>query len=289
MSANAKGIELTSRPLLIIIAVVAQWLVGQPAQAGCGWDLICHISESIGSGAGRGIAESVRPLVTQVMEQEAPALIAQLQAGVDHNIVTAEQAGEKLTTYATNLLNKAADDVLANAQQRTQKLIDYARDQTMTVESQIFHDVRKVIKQLHCETLSVDTLLEREQQILNENVNTWLQRILFWENHKDPLEARCRTELGISQDIQTSQLGVPTTFTLWRCVRLSHVDLNGPSTAIRDAFRRRRVQWSCNDVRSSDWCRCRTPGRNRNVDRRCSERKGLGSSDSGRVRPSSLQ
>lgn len=236
MLARARFLERNNRPLLIILAATVQWLIVHPADAGCGLDLICHISESIGDGAGRGIADNVRPLVTNVMENEAPALIAQLQTGIDHNIMTADQAGEKLTEYATNLLNKAADDVLAHAQHRTQKLIHYARDQTTIVEKQIFHDVRKVIRQLHCETLGVDTLLERQQQILNENVTTWLQLFPFSKNHKDPIEASCRTELGISQDIQTSQLGVPTTFALWRCVRLSHVDLNGPSTAIRDAF-----------------------------------------------------
>jgi hypothetical protein len=224
------------RALLIATAITAQWLIAEPAQAGCGLDPICHISESIGSGAGRGIADSVRPLVTDVMEREAPALIAQLQAGIDHNIMTAEQAGEKLTTYATNLLNKAADDALANVQDRSQQLVDYARDQTIAIEQQVFHDVQKIIGQLHCEALGVETLIERQQQIFNENVNTWLQRVLFWQNRKDQIQKRCRIELGISQEIPTSQLGVPTTFALWRCVRLSYVDLKGPSTAIRDAF-----------------------------------------------------
>jgi hypothetical protein len=236
MSARVKVLDRINRPLIIIISVAAQWLIVEPANGGCGLDPICHISESIGSGAGRGIAESVRPLVTDVMERQAPALIAQLQAGIDHNIMTAEQAGEKLTDYATNLLNKAADDVLANAQGRTQKLVDYARDQTITVEQQVFHDVQKIIGQLHCESLSVETLLERQQQIFNENVNTWLQRVLVWQNREDQIRARCRTELGVSQNIETSQLGVPTTFALWRCVRLSYVDLKGPSPAIRDAF-----------------------------------------------------
>jgi hypothetical protein len=236
MLARAKVTERVKRPLLVIIAVAVQSLTSFPAHAGCGFDVICHISQSIGSGAGRGVADSVRPLVTDVMEREAPALIAQLQAGVDHNIMTAEQAGEKLTAHATNLLNKAADDVLANVQNRTQKLVDYARDQTITIEQQIFHDVQTIIGQLHCESLSVNTLLERQQQIFNEDVNTWLQRILFWQNRRDQIQALCRTELGINQDIQTSQLGVPTTFALWRCVRLFYVEVKGPSPAIRDAF-----------------------------------------------------
>jgi hypothetical protein len=141
---------MSSRARLLIILLAAQWLIVQPATAGCGLDPVCHISESIGNGAGRGIANSVRPLVTDVVEREAPALIAQLQAGIDHNIITAEQAGERLTNYATNLLDKAADDVLANVQGRTQTLVNYARNQTMLIEQQIFNDVQTIIGQLQC-------------------------------------------------------------------------------------------------------------------------------------------
>jgi hypothetical protein len=115
---------------LIILAVAVQWVIAQPANAGCGFDPLCYIGESIGNGAGGGVADSVRPLVTDVMNIQAPALIAQLQAGIDHNIMTADQAGEKLLEYATNLLNKAADDFLSKVQDRSQSLIDYARDQT---------------------------------------------------------------------------------------------------------------------------------------------------------------
>ena len=93
--------------------------------------------------------------------------------------MTAEQAGDQLTGYATNLLNQAADDFLANAQNRTEKLADYARDQTFTIEQRIFNDVQTIIAELHCAVLGVDTLLERQQKIFDENVNKWLQRILF--------------------------------------------------------------------------------------------------------------
>jgi hypothetical protein len=223
-------------PITMLVAAAAVWLYGYPAQAGCGFDPICHISESIGNGAGRGLADSVRPLVTEVMEREAPALIAQLQAGIDHDIMTAEQAGEKLTDYATKLLNKAADDVLANVQDRSQKLADYARDQTIAVEQQVFNDVKKIIDQLHCEALGVDTLISRQQKIFDDNANSWLRTVFFWRNRKDEIDTHCRDQLGINKALKTSDMQIPTTFKLWRCVRLAYVDPNGKATAIRDAF-----------------------------------------------------
>ena len=222
--------------VVLLVVVAAVLLYAHPARAGCGFDPICHISESIGSGAGGGFADSVRPLVTDVMEREAPTLIAQLQAGIDHNIMTAEQAGEKMTDYATNMLNKAADDLIAKVQDRTQSLVDYARDQTLAIKQQVFNDVQKIIGELHCETLSVDSLVERQQNIFSENATSLLLRILFWSNSQDQIETQCRTELGISPSLTTAQMQIPTTFRLWRCIRLAHLDLNGQAAAIRDAF-----------------------------------------------------
>jgi hypothetical protein len=121
--------------------------------------------------------------------------------------------------------------------------------------------VQQIIVQLQCVTLGADTLLARQQKIFDENVNNWLQRILFWQNRKNQIEASCRTELGINNDIQTSQLGVPTTFALWRCVRLAYVDLKGPSAAIRDAFDDVVSNGKATDVRSSKWYRCSAQAR----------------------------
>jgi hypothetical protein len=66
----------------IFFSILVFCLSPCPAHAGCGLDPICAISQSIGRGAGGGFADSVRPLVTDVMEREAPALIAQLQTGM---------------------------------------------------------------------------------------------------------------------------------------------------------------------------------------------------------------
>jgi vacuolar-type H+-ATPase subunit H len=226
----------------ILLGLAATCLSPHPAHAGCGLDPVCHISESIGRGAGGGAAEGVRPLVTKVMEEEAPALIAQLQSSIDHNIMTAEQASEKMADYATKLLNKAAEDILDKANTQAKKLTDYAGGQILVVEQQVFSDVQKVIVQFDCEVNHVDTLITRQQAIFNDNANSWLKPILFWQNRKNNIEERCRTEIGISPSLQTAQMQLPTSFKLWRCVRLSYTDANGQATAIRDAFNDTEVQ-----------------------------------------------
>jgi hypothetical protein len=208
-----------------------------PAKAGCGLDIACAISSSVGHGAGQGFADSVRPLVTDIMEREAPALIAQLQAGIDHNILTAEQAGNRLIDYATNLLNKAADDILNKVQNRTQSLIDYAGSQTLVVEQKIFADVQIIIKQFDCEKLGVSALIDRQQKVIDENANDWITRIKFWSRSKtDEIQASCRSHLAISEELKFSDMQIPTSSKLWRCVRLAYVDSSGPATAILDAY-----------------------------------------------------
>jgi hypothetical protein len=225
-------------PFLALILTIATLLFcSNPANAGCGLDPICAISTSIGRGAGGGFAESIRPLVTDIMEREAPALIAQLQTGIDHNIVTAEQAGDRMIEYATTLLNKAANDVLNNVQDRTQSLLQFATNQTLIVEQQIFKDVSKIIAQLHCETLSVNTLAERQQKIFDENVNGWIQKLEFWKRSKiDIIQSKCRLRLSINESLKISDMQIPTSSKLWRCVRLEYTDISAPATAIRDAY-----------------------------------------------------
>jgi hypothetical protein len=222
---------------VISIIISTCWLWSCPAKADCGFDPICAISTSIGRGAGGGFADSVRPLVTDVMEREAPALIAQLRAGVDHNIMTAEQAGEKLVDYATSLLNKAADDILNKVQDRSQSLIDYASVQTLIVEQQVFNDVNKIIDRFNCSALGVNALLERQQKILDDDVNIWIRTIKFWSHPpKEMVEQQCQQKLGINPALKTADMEIPTTFKLWRCVRLALTEPNGQATAIRDAY-----------------------------------------------------
>ena len=150
--------------------------------------------------------------------------------------MTAEQAGDQLTGYATNLLNQAADDFLANAQNPTEKLADYARDQTFTIEQRIFNDVQ---------TITLNCIVRCSAWIPYSSVNKrYLTKMLT-----NGCSAYCLAE---SQESDTSKLPERTTgfgkhpylavgssyyiCALWRCTRLAYVDLKRPSTAIRDAF-----------------------------------------------------
>ncbi|PDS49755.1 hypothetical protein CO662_22040 [Rhizobium anhuiense] len=219
------------------MAVIVLTAIGVPAHAGCGLDPVCAISESAGRGAGKGAADSLRPLVTQVMEEEAPALIAQLQAAVDHNILTAEQAGQKLVDYATDLFNKAADDVVDKVANRSKSLIDYAAVRTIEIEKIVFADVQTIMKQLDCQGKSVAAALDRQRKITQEAVGGWFPRLFFWRRSKtEILEASCRTNLSVPDGLTYEYMERSTLAKLWRCVRIGSVDPNGPAIAIRDAF-----------------------------------------------------
>ncbi|MGR9422189.1 hypothetical protein [Rhizobium leguminosarum] len=230
------GIRLGAASIAVLAALSVATMAG-PAHAGCGLDPVCAISESVGRGAGKGAADGLRPLVTDVMERQAPTLIAQLQTAVDHNILTAEEAGERLTDYATDLFNKAAADLLANVSNRSQSLIDYASGQTLAIEAKVFADVQTIIKQLNCQSQAVSAALDRQQRILDDAVNGWIPKIKFWSRTKtEKIEAACRKKLSIDPDLKYSSMQYATTSKLWRCVRIDSIDPSGPAAAIADAF-----------------------------------------------------
>jgi len=225
------------RASVTILAAIALTAMATPTRAGCGLDPVCAISESAGRGAGKGAADSLRPLVTKVMEEQAPALIAQLQAAVDHNILTAEQAGQKLVDYATDLFNKAADDVVDKVADKSKSLVDYAAGRTIEIEKIVFADVQTVMKQLDCQGKSVAAALDRQRKITQEAVGGWLPRLFFWRQSKmEILEAACRTNLSIPEGLTYEYMEKSTLAKLWRCVRIGSVDPNGPAVAIRDAY-----------------------------------------------------
>lgn len=203
------------------------------SHAGCGLDPLCHLSESLAKGGGRGVSEGVRPLVTEVMTQQAPALIAQLQAGVDHNVITAEQAAQRLSDYVAKLVEKSSSNIISNVKE---DLILYAMQQAMLIEKDIMRDVMKIIDSFHCETLSVNLLMERQINIFDEKVNDWLKKILVWWKFRNTVEMTCRAELGLNPTMSFSQMGIPSTSRMWRCVRLRYVDVNGHPEAILDAY-----------------------------------------------------
>ena len=83
----------------------------------------------------------------------------------------------------------------------------------------------------------MNTLLERQQKILDDDVNTWITTIKIWSHPpKEMVEQQCQQKLGINPALKTADMEIPTTFKLWRCVRLALTDPNGQATAIRDAY-----------------------------------------------------
>ncbi|MGO6692497.1 hypothetical protein ACCS54_18955 [Rhizobium johnstonii] len=230
------GIRLGAASVLVLATLLVAAMAGS-ARAGCGLDPVCAISESAGRGAGKGAADGLRPLVTDVLERQAPALIAQLQTAVDHSILTAEQAGEQLVEYATDLFNKAADDLFDGVKDRSQSLIDYASGQTLTIEAKVFADVQTIIKQLNCQGQAVSAALDRQQRILDDTVNGWIPKIKFWSRTKtEKVEAACRKKLSVDPDLKYSSMQYATTSKLWRCVRIDYIDPNGPAAAIALAY-----------------------------------------------------
>lgn len=190
------------------------------AQAGgCGLDPVCAVSESVGRGAGGALADQLKPLITDVMEREAPALISQLQGSVDHNIMTAQEAGEHLITLATDLLDKTAADI----QLRGQKLIDYANGAVLAAEKQLFVDLNATLDRLHCEILGTNILISNQADDFISRIKGMLP---WWTRFtRSKTETSCRKKWGIDQSLPVENLGVTSLYLLWRCIRLESIDV----------------------------------------------------------------
>ena len=216
----------------VLALAIPLLLVSSGALAGCGWDIPCSISESIGRGAGGAAAAQFRPLITEVMEREAPALIEQLKAGVDHNILTAEQATERIIDYATKVILVAVD-------KKGKDLLEYARVQAEQAETKLISDLgtllKENIKEIHCELLGANALIANQQVILSNDVDSWLSKIPFLAQSKE-VNKQCTADYGDIHNKPISSLDMPTLYKVWRCVRINYVNGDSSATAILSAY-----------------------------------------------------
>lgn len=224
---------MNMRRLVFLSLAATSAFVALPAWAGCRLDILCAVSESVGRGAGGGAAEGVRPLVIEVMQRMAPELILKLQAAVDHNILTAEEAGERLIGVAYSMVEKAT--------RQADRLLQTANEEVLAAEQKLFVDASVLLEKnwdrLHCESLAVNTLLADQVAVIDSKIEGILNRVPFAGYFKSSsIEQQCRKDLGLSSDAKAAELGIMSTYKVWRCVRLSYVDPMKPALAILDAY-----------------------------------------------------
>ena len=193
--------------------------------AGCGVDIFCAVSRSLASGVGEG----VKPLVANVMEREAPDLILKLQGAVDHNILTSEQAGDRLINLSRDILSK----VLADASLRGERLVQATHDSIMQAEKALFEELNSLVEhsfaQLHCEALSTNILIDNQRDQFMSSIKDILPR---WWVGRSRIEGLCRQDWGIPQELSIQNLEVPSLYKLWRCVRLAHADVRSSQSIL---------------------------------------------------------
>lgn len=208
-----------------------------PEAHACGnFDLVCHFTESVASGAGQGVSAGLRPLVKNVMEQEAPKLIEDLKFAVDHNIMTGKQAGEELTAYAAALFQHVANSVILNSKYQVEDLTTFAKNQALDVEGRIFKDIDRVIAQIHCQELSLSRLTQQQEGIFNADVNHWLNTFRIFQSRKDKVKDDCEEKFGLPKGLSPSHIDLPTDFRIWRCVRLNYVTESDSAVAMQLAY-----------------------------------------------------
>ncbi len=204
------------------------------AYAGCGLDPICAVSSDIGGGVGSGLADSLRPLIAQTMEQDAPALINDLQSAVDHNIMTADQAGQQLIDIAQGALMAAED----NAELRGEQLVAFTRKEIDDAETKFLANLNVLLQEnwdrLNCEIQGGNAALTQQQTVFWDSANNLLNRFSFFGRRR--VDHACRVQLGISDNATELQLGPLSTFQLWECYRMQLVSDQATPTQISTAY-----------------------------------------------------
>jgi hypothetical protein len=185
------------------------------------------------TGAGQGLSETVVRDIVDTLKRETPPLISQLRESVDHNIITAEEASERLVTMASKVLSEAAGKT-------ADQVIKNVRTEVDAVEKKFLADIDELLKKnffrLHCETAGAMALLDRQRAILSASVDSWIDRLPFAGRRRNDVITQCRAEYAIPEGAKEGDFFLTTRFKLWRCFRLHFVDENSSPADIRDAF-----------------------------------------------------
>lgn len=207
------------------------------ATAGCGLDPVCAIGQSFSSGASEEFVDKLRPLVADVMERQAPALIAELQRAVDHNILTADEAAQQLIALSQTVLNAVIND----AELRGEKLAAFVQAQISILEIHFISDIDSLLERhwnmLNCTIAGVNADLDQQQAILWSEANQLVDRLRLPCFFCGPApDEQCRRSLRVTGDATPQQLGPATTFRLWSCYRLALINDDQPPDNIALAY-----------------------------------------------------
>lgn len=216
---------------IAIAGAIAFLLCRAPlARAGCGLDVFCAAGEA----AGKGAAEGFLPQIREAMDIEGQKLINLLKEAVDHNIISAEQAADRVLALAIKL----AQEAIAK---EGKGLINYARVETEKIEAKFIADLGNLIKStdfaVDCQVKKIDLLLKDQVKQLSEDANSLFNRApAIFGKQKDEVSNACLTVVGAPANSSLDLLEFPSLYKVWRCARLTFVNENSPARAILAAY-----------------------------------------------------
>jgi len=215
---------------VLCIALVLSW--SRTAHA-CGLlDLVCKANSAIdswienkGAAAGAGVAEGFRPLINQVMAEQLPALINDINAAVHNNIITAQAAGDELVDH----INRALDDAFEQAGQFREQLVAEMTTFRDKMFQQLNASLDRTFYNAHC-LVAVDFTKR-----INDYISSDLAKLAFWQrNH---VEETCRKELHLPKNIKQNDPKAPLqSYSLAKCVMEDTQDLSTPSSTLSNEY-----------------------------------------------------
>jgi hypothetical protein len=216
-----------------LLCIVATPLAVSPACACGALDLLCRGNQAAdnwitqktqdaGSGAAAGVVQQITPLVNQVMAQQLPSLVNQMNSAIDNNILTAQSAGDELVDHINQALNNSFIH-LADFRDEFFSQLGNFRDQLFV---EINSTLDQTFYQVYCLTINVANVPTE----LANTINSQLAKLEIWKRHK--ARSACYRELHINTNVDINNLNSLQAYSVAECVQENTQDLNTPSSTL---------------------------------------------------------
>jgi hypothetical protein len=141
--------------------------------AKCGLDLIwCanqRVDDWIGSktkAAGQGMSKEFEKSIRRLLASDVPALAERLNALVKKDILTAEEAGERLASAVTKLVEQSASRLITHTETSFSNLLEQAHHDAMLIERDIFSNLERLADkqwyETNCTLSNANTLVSEQ-------------------------------------------------------------------------------------------------------------------------------
>lgn len=240
------------RLLAVFMLLTFPIWVSTSAHACGALDLACKANRTIdnwisarsgtaGAAAASAAAQQIRPLLDRVLAEQMPALIRQAEGAVRDQIITAEQAGQRLMLQIDRMLNSTLDKALENANQIVGNVRAEIVEKLVTSLNDVATDFIKELDRLaqqnwyeaNCLAVRVDSMARDQQTYFFDQFNAIIDRLPF--GARTTARDQCHKINEIAPK-ERSQYNPVELYLLWQCAVISTQTPTTPARTIAAGY-----------------------------------------------------